>query len=252
MDGAPSTGVFPVGRKRLSTRGTALVTGVGPGLGASICRRLVSAGFSVAALARSSAYGARLADDVAQSNRFRFYACDVTKSDSVNAAADEARSTLGEFSVLVHNASTIHIASFMETTAQQFEDLWRVTCLGAVNSAQAVLPDLLTRKSSAMIFTGATASLRGGASFSAFASAKFALRGLSQSLAREFGPKGVHVAHVNVDGLIWSAGARDRFDAKEDECLQPDAIADQYLSLIDQDRSAWTQELDLRPYSESF
>lgn len=244
--------VLGIGHDLLSTRGTALVTGVGPGLGASICRRLVAAGFSVAALARSTSYGATLAAELADTNQFRFYACDVTRTDSVQAVADAARKDLGPFRVLVHNASTIQIAPFLDTTPSQFEDLWRVTCLGAVNSAQAVLPDMLAEKSGAMLFTGATAALRGGARFSAFAAAKFALRGLAQSLAREHGRNGVHVAHVIVDGLIWAEKARERFDAKEEDCLSPEAIADQYVGLVDQDRSAWTQELDLRPYSESF
>lgn len=236
----------------MKTRGTALVTGVGPGLGASICRRLVSAGFSVAALARSSDYGAVLTNELADTHRFRFYQCDITKNDSVHGVTDQARTDLGPIGVLVHNASTIHIAPFLEITPEHFADLWRVTCLGAVNSAQAVVPDMLAQNTGTMIFTGATAALRGGARFSAFAAAKFALRGLAQSLAREYGPNGIHVAHVIVDGLIWAEKARERFDVKEQHCLNPDAIADQYLGLIEQDQSAWTQELDLRPYSESF
>ena len=130
--------------------------------------------------------------------------------------SDQARTDLGPIRVLVHNASSIHIAPFLDTTPEQFEDLWRVTCLGAVNSARAVLPDMLAQNPGVMIFTGATAALRGGARFSAFAAAKFALRGLAQSLAREHAPNGIHVAHVIVDGLIWAEKARDRFDAKEE------------------------------------
>jgi NAD(P)-dependent dehydrogenase (short-subunit alcohol dehydrogenase family) len=206
----------------------------------------------VAGLARSSVFGTQLYDELADTNQFRFYTCDITKSESVQAAADAARRDFGPFTVLVHNASSITIAPFIETTVEHFEDLWRVTCLGGVNSAKSVLPDMLAAKSGTMIFTGATAALRGGSSFSAFASAKFALRGLTQSLAREYGVKGIHVAHVVVDGLIWAQKARDRFDAKEENCLSPDAIADQYLGLIEQDRSTWTQELDLRPYLETF
>lgn len=233
-------------------RGTALVTGVGPGLGAAVCRRLASAGFSVAAVARSRAFGERLAEEVADPGRLRFYAADVADGASVAKAAADARADLGPFSVLVHNAGAFLMAPFEDLQADEFERLWRVTCLGALHCAQAVLPDMKAARSGAMIFTGATASLRGGAKFAAFASAKFALRGMVQSLAREHGLNGIHAAHVIVDGLIWSASARDRFGAEQDGCLAPEAIADQYLNLIEQDRSAWTHELDLRPYSETF
>lgn len=233
-------------------RGTALVTGVGPGLGAAICRRLVRAGYAVAGLARSSSFGKQLQAEIGPESRFRFYDCDVTNVESVNETSVRARRDLGSFEVLVHNASTIVIAPFAETKTADFEKLWRVTCLGAVLSSQAVLPDMLAARSGSIIITGATASLRGGANFAAFASAKFALRGLAQSLAREHGKNGIHVAHAIVDGLIWAQKARDRFDAKEDDCLKPESIAEQYLNLIEQDPSAWTHELDLRPYGENF
>lgn len=232
-------------------RGTALVTGVGPGLGAAICRRLVNAGFRVAAVARSSSSGDELAGELS-AGQFRFYQADVAAATSLDAAVERARAELGPFSVLVHNASSIHIAPFADTPNEQFERLWQVTCLGGVNSVRAVLPDLTKRGDGAMIFTGATASLRGGAQFAAFASAKFALRGLVQALAREHGPNGIHVAHVIIDGLIWAQQARDRFNANKADCLRPEAIADQYVQLIEQDRSAWTHELDLRPYKETF
>lgn len=236
----------------MSVGGTAIVTGVGPGLGASICRRLVSAGYCVAGLARSSEHGPKLAAELASTGRFRSYSCDVSRGESVKAVVDEARSEFGAISVLIHNASSMHIDAFMDTSAGHFEDLWRVTCLGAVNSAHAVLPDMLAQNSGTMIFTGATAAIRGGARFSAFASAKFALRGLAQSLAREYGPRQIHVTHVLLDGLIWAQKARDRVSVNEEDCLHPDAIAEQYVGLINQDRSTWTQELDLRPYSESY
>ena len=100
--------------------------------------------------------------------------------------------------------------------------------------------------------TGATASIRGGAKFAAFASAKFALRGLAQSLAREFGPQGIHVAHVLIDGLIWGPPARDLHGAEQINCISPESIAKTYMGLIEQDSSCWTHEVDIRPYKESF
>src|SRR5690606_33183000 len=108
----------------------------------------------------------------------------------------------GAPSLLIHNAAELSIRDFLELEPSDFERIWRTSCLGAVNSAQLVLPDMLKAGSGTMIFTGATASVKGGAKFSAFAAAKFALRGLAQSLARAYGPSGVHVAHVIVDGVI--------------------------------------------------
>ena len=234
-------------------RGTAIVTGLGPGLGASLCRRLADSGYAVAGLARSADFGKSLSQDMAEAGlRFRFYESDVSNAASVSDAIDRARDEFGPVSALVHNAGAFLLAPFAETREEDFRRLWEVTCLGGVLAAQAVLPDMLARGGGAMLFTGATAALRGGANFAAFASAKFALRGLVQALAREHHPNGIHVAHVIIDGLIWGPQARDRFNVDEDSCLHPDAIAAQYLSLLDQDRSAWTQELDLRPYVEKF
>lgn len=227
------------------------MTGAGPGLGASICKRLAAAGYNVVALARSATASKALTEHLDPAG-LDYHCCDVSNPAAVAKAVTRSREKFGPFNVLVHNAASVLIEPFEATTPEQFSDLWKVCCLGAVNSAQAVLPDMRKASSGTMIFTGATAALRGSAKFSAFASAKFALRGLSQSLARELGPEGIHVAHVVVDGLIWGDRARDRFKVAEQDCLSPDAIAEQYLSIIDQDRSAWSQELDLRPYSESF
>jgi NAD(P)-dependent dehydrogenase (short-subunit alcohol dehydrogenase family) len=119
-------------------------------------------------------------------------------------------------------------------------------------SARAVLPHMIARGSGAIIFTGATAGLRGGANFSAFASAKFALRGFAQSLAREFAPRGIHVAHVVLDGLIDEVQTDRRFGTSQPGRMEPQAIAQAYLDLARQDVSAWTHEMDLRPFSERF
>jgi NAD(P)-dependent dehydrogenase (short-subunit alcohol dehydrogenase family) len=127
-----------------------------------------------------------------------------------------------------------------------------VACLGAMISAQSILPHMIARGKGAIILTGATAGIRGAAQFSAFASAKFALRGLAQSLARECGPKGVHVAHVVLDGLIDEAQTDQRFGPPQSARMDPDAVASIYLELASQHPSAWTHEMDLRPFSERF
>ena len=154
--------------------------------------------------------------------------------------------------VLIHNPQLLTIKPFEQTTIEVFEQTWRVTCLGAVIAAQAVIPHMAARQQGMIILSGATAGLRGGANFSAFASAKFALRGLAQSLAREYGPKGVHVAHVVLDGLIDEPQTDQRFGAQTSGRMDPRAIAQAYLDLSTQPPSAWTHEMDLRPFSERF
>lgn len=239
--------------KATADRGTAVITGVGPALGAALCRRVAQSGYAVAGLARSAEFGGKLAEELlAAGQQFRFYECDITNETDVSNVITKVRSDLGAISTLVHNAGAAIIQPFAETKPAEFRRLWETNCLGGVLAAQAVLPDMLERRSGTMIFTGATAAMRGSANFAAFASAKFALRGLVQSLAREHAPNGIHVAHVIIDGLIWGLPARERFAATEDACLHPNAIAEQYLNLIQQERSAWTQELDLRPFSEEY
>ena len=229
--------------------GVALVSGAGPGLGAALCDKLRKAGYAVAGLARSQEFAGPIPPG---EDRFRYHACDITDARALGRIIAQVRSELGEISVFVHNAAQLLIKPFEETSPQEFEEIWRVNCLGAMIGAGAVVPGMLKAGGGAILLTGATASVRGGAAFSAFASSKFALRGLAQSLARAYGKEGIHVAHVVIDGMIWGAQARDRFGAKREDCLDPEAIADAYVGLIGQDRSAWSQEIDLRPSVEAF
>ena len=234
----------------------AVVSGIGPGLGGALCRRLCDEGFAVVGLARSPNFGEQLAAQLSasggQSGSFRFLACDVTDQHAVAAVFAQIAAETSPPSLLVHNAGQLLIAPFAETTPAAFEAMWRVTTLGAMLTAQAVLPDMVTRGDGTIIFTGATAGMRGGAKFAAFASAKFALRGLAQSLAREYGPQGVHVVHANVDGIMWGGISHDQVKVGRDRSIEPDAVADAYLYLIRQPRSAWTHEIDLRPHCEAF
>jgi NAD(P)-dependent dehydrogenase (short-subunit alcohol dehydrogenase family) len=152
--------------------------------------------------------------------------------------------------VLIHNAHVLDIKPFEQTTASEFEQAWRVACLGAMGAVPAMIPHIAALAQGANILTGATAGLRGAANFSAFASAKFALRGFAQSLAREYGPKGVHVAHIVIDGLIDEPQTDQRFGFPSSGRMNPGAIAQAYLDLSAQHPSAWTHEMDLRPFSE--
>jgi len=224
---------------------TAVVAGVGPGLGASLCRAYAAEGYRVYALARTR-------KDAALGAGTHFVATDLTNEASVKAAFQQVLAEAGRIDNAVYNASGMAISEFAGLSASDFEALWRISTMGAFLFAQAALAPMAAAGEGALLFTGATASIKGGVNFAAFASAKFALRGLAQSLAREYGPKGVHIVHTLVDGIIWSDRARGQFGMTEEASLNPDAIAAAYLDTAHQHKSAWTHELDLRPYCEKF
>ena len=163
----------------------------------------------------------------------------------------DAESQLGPISVAVFNASgRFAPGSILELSAADYEGSWRGSALGGFHFGQSVARVMDARGSGTIIFTGATASMRGGARFAAFAGSKMALRGLAQSMARELGPRGIHVCHTIIDGGIQMPGSAP--PAQPDGRMDPDAIAASYLALHEQHRSCWTLELDLRPYCEKF
>jgi NAD(P)-dependent dehydrogenase (short-subunit alcohol dehydrogenase family) len=242
-----------------SRHGSALILGVGSprGLGAAAARAFAGAGYPVVIAGRDPGKLQLAAQSIAALGAVAAVEIgDVTRADDVARFVARAES-LGPLSLAVHNAGGNRPSPFLQIDPKVFEEHWRAHALGAFLLAQAALPAMLERQTGTLIFTGATASLRGRANFASFAAAKAALRMLAQSLAREFGPKGIHVAHVIIDGVIDGDRARD-FIANADErfgddgMLHPDRIAETYLMLHRQQRSAWTQELDLRPWSESF
>jgi NAD(P)-dependent dehydrogenase (short-subunit alcohol dehydrogenase family) len=230
-------------------RRSLLLTGAAAGLGASIAETFARAGHDVLGLSRTNR-SEHLKRRVEQSaGIYTHLSCDITQPTDVAAVLQPHA---GRIDVFVHNPHVLAIKPFEQTTASEFEQAWRVACLGAMLAAQSVLPHMIARGEGAIILTGATAGIRGAAQFSAFASAKFALRGLAQSLAREFGPKGVHVAHVVLDGLIDEAQTDQRFGPPQAMRMEPDFVARTYLELASQHPSAWTHEMDLRPFSERF
>ena len=236
-----------------STTSVAVIAGLGPGLSASLCRRLTTEGYLVAGLARSAEFGAKLADEIkGAGGRMSFYACDLVDPRSVEQAYSSIESELGIPDTLIYTAGTFAVQSLPDTRPQDMRALWEINCFGAYLCARRTLPGMLQRRQGTMIFTGATASVKPGANFAGFGSSKFALRGFVQGIARELGPKGIHVAHVVIDGIINTQRTRETFETSEANCLHPDAIAESYLHLIRQDRSAWTFELDLRPDVEPF
>ena len=238
---------------------SALILGVGSprGLGCAAARAFAAAGYRVVVAGRDPDKLRQAALSVAAVGLApQVQVGDVTKAEDVARFVASAEA-LGPLSVAVHNAGGNRPSPFLQVEPMVFDEHWRAHAFGAFLLAQAALPRMLERQAGTLIFTGATASLRGRANFSSFAAAKAALRMTAQSLAREFGPKGIHVAHVVVDGVIdgdraraFIANADERFG--EDGMLQPDRIAETYLMLHRQHRSAWTHELDLRPWSEPF
>lgn len=233
---------------------TAAVVGVGPGLGSSLAKKFSDEHFDVGIMARSEDKLNALKQDLKQTNgTVEAYPCDATDPASVETAFDTLRDDFGSPSVLLYNAGAYQPGGVLEIEPDRFEECWQVNCHGGFVTAQEVLPDMIEDEEGTIIFTGATASLRGSDGFSALAVGKFGLRALAQSMAREFGPQGIHVAHVIVDGQIATPTNREQFPERdEDTFLDPDAIAENYWQLHRQDKTTWTLELDLRPYVEEF
>ena len=230
---------------------TAVVVGVGPGLGAALVRAFAKEGYSVFAAARSASTLSDL-KDANDTGRVVSIDCDATEQSDVERVFDEAASR-GTTEVAIFNAGAFVRASVLETDPAEFERCWRVGCFAGFLVGRAAARRMVEHGRGTILFTGATASLRGGASFVNLASPKFGLRAVAQSMARELGPKNIHVAHVVIDGQIHSQRyAHLETERGPDSLLDPDAIAAQYAALHRQHRSAWTHELDLRPWSERF
>jgi len=230
-----------------STSETAVVVGVGPRLGAAIGRRFAGAGMSVALASRSLANVAPLAAAIGEPARA--YACDATDEAQVDDLFAKVESELSVPAVVVYNAAAFSRKPFLETTMAEFEASWRAGCLGGFLVARAAARMMVSREvGGTLIFTGNTASVRGGAHFHGTAAGKFGLRGLLQSISRELQPRGVHVAHVIVDGMI--ADDQRRPSRGPDAFIEPEAIAETYYQIHRQPRSAWTTEMDLRTWVE--
>lgn len=234
----------------MSAEGSVLVAGVGPGLGIAVATRFAGIGHRVAMLARNRD---RLAAMAAQAPEHLIaIPCDVTDPTEVDAAFEETERRLGPLVCVVFNAGAYRPGSILDIAPGDFEHCWRVGAFAGFLVGQAAARRMVARGSGTILFTGATASLRGGANFANLASPKFALRALAQSMARELGPRGIHVAHVIIDGHIGGTSAGDDDARLADSRLAPDAIAEAYLDLHRQRRSAWSQEIDLRPWVERF
>jgi len=226
---------------------TALIVGVGAGLSASLARTFTGAGLKVALAARRAADLAPLAKEVGG----KAFACDATKRTEVTKLFADVQAAFGAPDVVVYNASYRTRGPFVELDPAEVEKSLIVSAFGGFLVAQEAVKHMLSRAHGAILFTGASASVKGYAQSAPFAMGKFALRGLAQSMARELSPQGIHVAHVVIDGGIRSA-ARPVPADKPDSMLDPDAIAQTYLDLLRQQRSAWAWEIEVRPWVERF
>lgn len=234
----------------------ALIIGAGDATGGAIAKRFAREGYTVCATRRSADKLQPLIDEiVASGGQAHGFASDARKEDEVTALVEQIERDIGPIEVYVFNIGANVPCSILDETARKYFKIWEMACFSAFLTAQAVARRMVSRGRGTLLFTGATAALRGSANFAAFAGAKHALRALAQSMARELGPKNIHVAHVVVDGCIDTDFIRthvpDMYAKKDqDGILNPDHIADNYWHLHTQPRDAWTFELDLRPWQE--
>jgi NAD(P)-dependent dehydrogenase (short-subunit alcohol dehydrogenase family) len=225
----------------------ALIVGAGQGLSASLARLLAGEGMQVALAARQTDKLAGLATETGA----KVFRCDATDPDQVERLFAEVERDVGAPDVVIYNASGRVRGPLVDLDPAEVERTLAITAYGGFLVAQQAVRRMLPRRSGAVLFTGASASVKGYAQSAPFAMGKFALRGLAQSMAREFAPQGIHVAHFVIDGGIRNPGRTEPPD-KPDSMLDPDAIAAAYLSVLKQDRSAWAWELELRPWVERF
>ena len=236
--------------------GAALVVGAGDALGGAIAERFAQGGFHAVPSRRKTAPLEALARRIRDGGGTATpIACDARDEEAVIAMFDRIEADIGPVEVAVFNAGAWHNAPIAEMTARIYRQVWDTAAFAGFLVGREAGRRMVGRGSGTIVFTGATASLRGGAGFAAFAGAKFALRALAQAMARELGPMGIHVAHIVVDGRIDSEAVRERFADEiaasgEDALLKPAAIAETFWSVHTQPRDAWTFETEVRPWTE--
>jgi len=232
----------------------AIIAGVGPGTGAALARAFAKEGYAVGLLSRHAESSEPVAQEIIDSGgKALAVPTDVTSRQSVILAVEQIRKTLGPITALAHNASGYGRGTILELDPEQVRQSFEANVMGALHVAQAVIPDMLKAGHGFISLTGATAALRGRAGYAPLAIGKSGLRMLGQSLAREFHPKGIHVVHVIVDGQIDNPRLRAREPNRSvDTVIPPSAIADAVIACLRQPRTAWSQEIDIRPFVESF
>ncbi|MBG12668.1 MAG: short-chain dehydrogenase [Alcanivorax sp.] len=235
-----------------------LVVGAGDATGGAIARRFAREGFTACVTRRREEALTPLVERIREEGgQARGFGCDARDEDQMRALVDTIEAEVGPLEVVVFNIGANVNFPIRETTARVYRKVWEMAAFAGFLTGREAARVMVPRGRGTILFTGATASLRGGRGFSAFAGAKFALRALAQSMARELGPEGIHVAHPVIDGAIDTAFIRDNFPERyalkdRDGILNPEHIADAYWMLHQQPRDTWTHELDLRPWMENF
>jgi NAD(P)-dependent dehydrogenase (short-subunit alcohol dehydrogenase family) len=237
-------------------RGAVLVIGAGDATGGAVARRFAREGYTACVVRRhADALAPLVAAIEAEGGRARAFGTDARREEQVVGLVETIERDVGPIEVFVFNIGANVPSSILDETARKYFKIWEMAAFAGFLSAREVAKRLVGRGRGTMLFTGASASLRGSANFAAFAGAKHALRALAQSLARELGPQNIHVAHVVIDGAIDTAFIRENFPERyalknRDGILNPEHIADAYWQIHCQPRDAWTFELDLRPWIE--
>jgi len=233
-----------------------IVVGAGDALGGAIARRFAREGFEAVIIRRHADQLEPLAEAIrAEGGKAHPFGVDARQEDQMVALFDRVEADIAPIEAVVFGANVNF--PIAETTARVFSKVWEMACFSGFLAGREAAKRMTPRGRGTIIFTGATASVRGGKGFAAFAAAKHGLRAVSQSMARELGPQGIHVAHTIIDGAIDTAWIAENFPARyalkdQDGILNPDHIADAYWTLHTQPRDAWTHELDLRPWMETF
>jgi NAD(P)-dependent dehydrogenase (short-subunit alcohol dehydrogenase family) len=240
----------------MNNKRVVLVVGAGDATGGAIAKRFAQEGFVACVTRRSADKLQPLVDAIkAEGGEAHGFACDARKEEDVIALVEQIESQIGPIEAFVFNIGANVPCSILEETARKYFKIWEMACFSGFLNAREVAKRMAKRQRGTILFTGATAGLRGASGFAAFAGAKHGIRALAQSMARELGPMNIHVAHVVVDGAIDTDFIRENFPEKyatkdQDGILNPEHIAENYWYLHSQPRDAWTFELDLRPWSE--
>jgi NAD(P)-dependent dehydrogenase (short-subunit alcohol dehydrogenase family) len=242
----------------MSQKASVLIVGAGDATGAAIARRIAREGLIACVVRRN---GEKLAPLVAQiegdGGQARAFGVDAREEDQVIGLFETIERDVAPLEIVVFNIGANVNFPIRDTTARVYRKVWEMACFAGFLTGREAARKMASRRRGTIIFTGASASLRGRSGFAAFSSAKHALRALAQSMAKELGPEGIHVAHVVIDGAIDTPWIRENFPERaalkpQDGILEPDAIAEMYWMLHRQPRSAWTHELDLRPWMETW
>jgi NAD(P)-dependent dehydrogenase (short-subunit alcohol dehydrogenase family) len=240
----------PSGVATMADKPIAIVTGVGPGTGSAIVRRFAASGFRVIALARSPDRIRALEQELPDTHAV---ICDVSRETEVADVVANIRKSYGSPHVLIHNAVGGGWGTFLEIEPKLLDRNFQVNVMGLLYLAREVAPDMIKAGNGAILVTGNTSSIRGKANFAGFAPTKAAQRILSESIARDLGPRGIHVAYVLIDAVIDVPRMRERLsDAQDEFFIKPSAIADELWHLYNQDRSAWSFLTEIRPFAEKW